>query len=78
MARLGRGQSQDGAPLVGPLALAQRQAVLEILEVRLPAPAAVDGGGALVGGQEGVEGLAQRQQSVVESPHSCKPVQGED
>ena len=45
---------------------------LEVLEVRLPAPAAVDGGGALVGGEEGVEGLAQRQQTVVEAPHPWK------
>ena len=40
--------------------------------MRLPAPAAVDGGGALVGGEEGVEGLAQRQQTVVEAPHPWK------
>ena len=40
--------------------------------MRLPAPAAVDGGGALVCGQEGVKGLAQRQESVVKSPHSWK------
>ena len=41
----------------------------------LPPPAPVDGGGALVGRQEGVQGLAQRQQAVVETPHSCKEIQ---
>ena len=45
---------------------------LEILEVGLPAPTAVDGGGALVCGQEGVQGLAQCQEAVMESPHSCR------